>query len=95
MSSRNVYLSAPERAVAPRLYAALCQCACEIKDGAEIATALEAARATLAAAGFFTDYFEARHAETLEPVSSRREGRVRLLAAARLGKTRLIDNIAV
>jgi pantoate--beta-alanine ligase len=38
------------------------------------------------------DYFEARHAETLEPIASRAEGPLRLLAAARLGATRLIDN---
>ncbi|MGQ0445891.1 MAG: pantoate--beta-alanine ligase, partial [Beijerinckiaceae bacterium] len=53
------------------------------------------ARATLAAAGFVTDYFEARHAETLAPVTSRGAGPVRLLAAAKLGTTRLIDNIGV
>jgi pantoate--beta-alanine ligase len=49
----------------------------------------------MAAVGFVMDYFEARHAETLCPIASRREGPVRLLAAARLGKTRLIDNIAL
>jgi pantoate--beta-alanine ligase len=46
-------------------------------------------------AGFFLDYFEARHAETLKPIGSIAEGPVRLLVAARLGKTRLIDNLAV
>ncbi|MGH6840996.1 MAG: pantoate--beta-alanine ligase, partial [Methylocella sp.] len=57
--------------------------------------ALDTARATVAAAGFVTDYFEARHAETLAPVTSPGDGPVRLLAAAKLGKTRLIDNIGV
>ncbi|MGH6821732.1 MAG: pantoate--beta-alanine ligase, partial [Methylocella sp.] len=95
LSSRNIFLPAKERVLAPSLYAALRRCAHDIKGGVAIEAALDAARATLAAAGFATDYFEARHAETLCPIASRGEGPVRLLAAARLGKTRLIDNIAV
>ncbi|MGP0059308.1 MAG: pantoate--beta-alanine ligase, partial [Beijerinckiaceae bacterium] len=58
-------------------------------------TALEKARTTLAAAGFGVDYVEARHADTLAPVAAIGAGPVRLLAAAKLGKTRLIDNIGV
>ena len=50
--------------------------------------------AALSAAGFTVDYLEARDAETLEPIASA-DKPVRLLAAARLGRTRLIDNIAV
>ena len=46
-------------------------------------------------AGFVLDYLEARHAETLEPIASLKEGPVRILVAAKLGNTRLIDNIAV
>ena len=46
-------------------------------------------------AGFAPDYLEARHAETLERVARRADGPIRLLAAARLGATRLIDNVAV
>jgi pantoate--beta-alanine ligase len=95
LSSRNRYLSAKERTLAPELYSALRRCARDINSGIDVVTALGAARATIAAAGFVTDYFEARHAETLEPIASQDEGPVRLLAAARLGKTRLIDNIAV
>jgi pantoate--beta-alanine ligase len=57
--------------------------------------AVAAARASVEAAGFTVDYIEARHAETLAPVASTAEGPVRLLAAAKLGRTRLIDNIAV
>ena len=95
LSSRNVFLSAKARAVAPCLHGALRSCADDINRGVAIETALDTARATLAAAGFVTDYFEARHAETLGPIAARGEGPVRLLAAARLGKTRLIDNIAV
>ncbi|MGI8570369.1 MAG: pantoate--beta-alanine ligase [Methylocella sp.] len=95
LSSRNVFLPAKERALAPSLPAALRGCARDINEGVAIETALYTARAAIAAAGFATDYFEARHAETLGPIASRGEGPVRLLAAARLGKTRLIDNIAV
>ncbi|MGH6795381.1 MAG: 4-phosphopantoate--beta-alanine ligase, partial [Methylocella sp.] len=95
LSSRNVFLPAKARAAAPCLYAALRRCAGDINGGVAIETALDTARTTLAAAGFVTDYCEARHAETLVPVSSRDEGPIRLLAAAKLGKTRLIDNIAV
>jgi pantoate--beta-alanine ligase len=95
LSSRNVFLSAKERALAPSLYAALRRCACDINLGVGIETALDAARASVAMAGFVTDYFEARHTEALTPVTLCDEGPVRLLAAARLGKTRLIDNIAV
>ena len=51
--------------------------------------------ATIKAAGFVLDYFEARHAETLAQVISRKDGPLRILVAAKLGTTRLIDNIAV
>ena len=46
-------------------------------------------------AGFAVDYLEARHAETLKPVTSIKDGPLRLLVAAKIGRTRLIDNIAV
>jgi pantoate--beta-alanine ligase len=95
LSSRNVYLSEKERAAAPALYAALRRCAIEIDEGAMIETAIECARKTVGAAGFAIDYIEARHAETLAPLASREAGPVRLLAAATLGKTRLIDNVGV
>lgn len=95
LSSRNVYLSAEERRVAPALHAALARCAAAMNEGAGIESALDAARSALARAGFVTDYVAARHAETLQPATSRADGPIRLLAAAKLGKTRLIDNIAV
>ena len=95
MSSRNVYLSADERARAPALFHALKVCAAAIRAGAPVAPALEETREGLAAAGFDVDYFEARHAESLAPVEAAAEGPIRLLVAARLGRTRLIDNIAV
>ena len=94
LSSRNVYLSAQERATAPVLHKALQQCARDIGGGRAPAEALTAARATVTDAGFVLDYLEARHAETLAPVAPG-EGPIRLLVAARIGRTRLIDNIAV
>ena len=53
------------------------------------------AQAALAADGFAVDYLEARDAETLEPLGPSPAGPIRLLVAARLGTTRLIDNISV
>ncbi len=49
----------------------------------------------IVSAGFKLDYFEARHADTLAPIASVKDGPVRILVAARIGKTRLIDNVAV
>jgi pantoate--beta-alanine ligase len=95
LSSRNVYLSPEERGAAPALYAALRRCASELRGGKAIADAVAEARSAVEAAGFGVDYIEARHADTLAPVASLSDGPIRLLAAAKLGKTRLIDNIAV
>jgi pantoate--beta-alanine ligase len=95
LSSRNAYLSAEERAVAPTLYRVLGDCAEKIAAGAPIARALDHGRGEITAAGFAIDYLEARHAETLAAVASTKDGPIRLLVAARIGKTRLIDNIGV
>lgn len=95
MSSRNAYLSAAERSVAPTLHRVLAQCALEIAQGADLATTLADGHAAIIQAGFALDYLEARHADTLRPVSSAQDGRLRLLVAARLGHTRLIDNVPV
>ena len=95
MSSRNVYLSADERAVAPVLHRVLAACAEKIAKGRPVATILSEGREAIERAGFALEYLEARHAETLAPISAARNGPVRLLVAARLGKTRLIDNIGV
>ncbi len=95
MSSRNVYLSAAERLAAPALFISLHEAARRIASGDPIEPSLEAARKSVAEAGFAIDYLEARQAETLARVGGRREGQIRLLAAARLGATRLIDNLAV
>jgi pantoate--beta-alanine ligase len=95
MSSRNVYLSADERPRAVALYRALREAAGRITAGDRIGDAMRAATETVVGAGFEIDYLEARHAETLVRVADRDEAPMRLLAAARLGATRLIDNIAV
>ncbi|MDQ0346217.1 pantoate--beta-alanine ligase [Ancylobacter vacuolatus] len=95
LSSRNVYLSAEERAAAPALYVALTAAARRITFEATTADAVEEAHAAIIAAGFELDYLEARHAATLAPIASTMEGPVRLLVAARIGSTRLIDNVAV
>jgi pantoate--beta-alanine ligase len=95
MSSRNAYLDARARALAPTLYSTLQVCATRIAGGARVATTLAVGRKSIAAAGFKVDYIEARNAETLAPIKSTKDGPIRLLVAARIGKTRLIDNIAV
>jgi pantoate--beta-alanine ligase len=94
LSSRNRYLSPEERAAAPLLFRALQGCADAIRGGAEPAQAAADAAERLTQAGFTVDYLECRNGETLEPPSSGDEP-LRVLAAARLGATRLIDNIAV
>lgn len=77
------------------LHRALTQAAEAIRAGAPIADTLDAARRMVTEAGFVLDYLEARHAATLAPVSRREDGPLRLLVAAVLGATRLIDNLAV
>jgi len=87
LSSRNAYLSAEERAVAPRLHQSLEA----IRDGK---LSIDQAKADLTAAGFGQiDYITLRDAETLGEITPETTSR-RLLAALWLGKTRLIDNIA-
>jgi pantoate--beta-alanine ligase len=95
LSSRNVYLNEDERAMAPTLHKALRQAAKAIASGGDITTALANARMEITQAGFSIDYVEARNANTLAPVKSKKDGPIRLLVAARIGKTRLIDNMAV
>jgi pantoate--beta-alanine ligase len=93
MSSRNVYLSPDERRVAPELHRALKESAARLRAGEEIAAATAAGAEIVTAAGFALDYFEVRHAETLAPAAAVGDGPLRILVAAKLGKTRLIDNI--
>ena len=95
MSSRNAYLTPDARAAAPTLFRVLMLCAEKIAKGRPIGTILAEGREAIERAGFHLDYLEARHAETLAPVASAKEGPVRLLVAAKIGPTRLIDNIGV
>lgn len=95
MSSRNVYLSPEERLVAPVLYRAMKQSVQRLRAGDDVEAAMAGGAAMITEAGFALDYFEVRHAETLAPIGSIKDGPMRILLAAKLGKTRLIDNIAV
>jgi pantoate--beta-alanine ligase len=95
MSSRNAYLSADERTIAPTLYRLLQECAAQLKIGQSLAELLGEGEAEIERAGFSVDYLEARHAETLAKIATIADGPVRLLVAAKLGRTRLIDNVAV
>jgi pantoate--beta-alanine ligase len=95
MSSRNVYLSPEQRQVAPELYRAMQESVRRLRAGDDIAAAMAGGAEMITGAGFALDYFEARHAETLAPIASVKDGPVRILLAARIGKTRLIDNIGV
>ena len=94
LSSRNIYLAEDERSRAVALPRALGVAARTIEKGGEAEAALETARAALAAAGFTVDYVALVDSETLaeRPAPDRPR---RLLAAARMGSTRLIDNVEV
>ena len=94
LSSRNRYLDPKHRKAAPTLHRVLSESAVLISRGAPIAAVMTNARHEIEKAGFTVDYVEARHAETLEPVEGH-HGPIRLLVAARIGGTRLIDNVAV
>ena len=95
LSSRNAYLSESERMAAPLLQRTLVDLAHDISQGRKLGQALKAGRARLKRGGFGIDYVEARNAETLLPVDAVSNEPIRLFAAAYLGKTRLIDNVAV
>ena len=92
LSSRNVYLSTQERKIAPNLYNSLKRAAEQIGAGAHIQTIMDETLNHLKKCGFRVEYVAARHANTLAPIRANSEP-VRILAAAWLGKTRLIDNI--
>ena len=94
LSSRNVYLSPEERRIAPSLNRIMRAAADELAKGAAAADVLPQAIAELNAAGFRVEYLELRDAETLAP-TERPDKPARLLVAAQLGRTRLIDNIPI
>jgi len=95
MSSRNVFLSPEQRRIAPELYRAMKESARRLRAGDDIEAAMAGGAELIVSAGFALDYFEVRHAETLAPVTSGEDGSMRILVAAKIGNTRLIDNVAV
>jgi pantoate--beta-alanine ligase len=95
LSSRNQYLTKTERHQATAIYKSLNQAAEKIRNGTDPQKAMRAASRSLTTLGFKVDYVTARNAETLDVPHSRSDEPMRLLAAAWIGKTRLIDNIEV
>jgi len=96
MSSRNRFLSAEDRAVAPVLHQVMTAVATRIAGGQPVPSVLGEAVETLRDTGFAPDYLALVEAETLKPLVARRaDGPMRLIAAARLGTVRLLDNIPV
>ena len=95
MSSRNQYLTAEERALAPTIYATLQAAASRVRSGdTDFASIERAGLQALDSAGFRPDYFAVRQAADLSmPTPGTRE--LVVLTAARLGKARLIDNVQV
>jgi pantoate--beta-alanine ligase len=92
LSSRNQYLSEAERAVAPEIHATLQAMRAGVKAGKPLPQIAAAATDRLSAAGFAVDYAAIHRADLGEPGEGQREGLVALVAA-RLGRTRLIDNL--
>jgi pantoate--beta-alanine ligase len=95
MSSRNAYLTDAQRATAATLYRVLKDCARRIANKEQLARVLDEGSREIESVGFAVDYLEARNADTLAKVETLKDGPLRLLVAARLGATRLIDNVAV
>jgi pantoate--beta-alanine ligase len=95
MSSRNRFLTVEQRATAPILYQVMQHVARDISVGGAVPAILAAGQARLVAAGFAPDYLALVVAETLEPLTQKSAAPMRLLAAAKLGTVRLLDNMAV
>ena len=93
ISSRNVYLSAAERAAAPLLHRVMREAASAIAAGENPSGVLDYSRQRIERGGFSLDYLDWRDAATLGAPAPDRPSR--LLVAARIGTTRLIDNLAV
>jgi pantoate--beta-alanine ligase len=94
LSSRNRFLSPEERRCAPLLHTVLRELADSVCDGTSVEARLQAARARLTAAGFDVNYLALVHAESLGEIAQAQPP-ARLLAAARLGSVRLLDNVPV
>ncbi|MFG1349308.1 pantoate--beta-alanine ligase [Xanthobacter autotrophicus] len=98
LSSRNAYLDEDQRTVAPIIFTALTRAAEAIRSGSAPQAAVGIAQGMIEALGLKVDYVAARNADTLAPLKEGPEASpepIRLLAAAWLGETRLIDNIPV
>lgn len=96
MSSRNRFLSDAERAIAPMLYQIMQDVARAITAGASVRQILAEGEARLTAAGFALDYLALVAAESLQPLKALDRARpMRLLAAAKIGSVRLLDNMSV
>ncbi len=91
LSSRNAYLSATERKQAALLPQTMFDVAQKLRDGGDAETALEEGKKRLTEGGFRVDYLTLVDGRTLEPITAPQKN-ARLLVAARLGKTRLLDN---
>ncbi|NQV55136.1 MAG: pantoate--beta-alanine ligase [Rhodospirillales bacterium] len=95
LSSRNAYLSFDERRLAPSLHAALAAAAAQVVAGADPSDAAELAKRAILEAGFGkVDYIAIRDSDSLQPLV-KLDGRARILGAAWIGKTRLIDNLSI
>lgn len=94
LSSRNRFLTGTEREVAPRLFATLHRLAADLRSGRAAASPLEEAAAELREAGMIPDYLALVDGASVEPIETARPG-ARLIAAARLGSVRLLDNVTV
>jgi len=96
LSSRNAYLSPEERRRAPALARVLHAVAALLaRERAAVARAIEQGRAELEGSGLAVEYLEIRDAETLAPVTAEMMASARVFAAVQLGRTRLIDNVAI
>jgi pantoate--beta-alanine ligase len=96
LSSRNVYLSEQERISALALPCALQSAAAKIKDGGDVISILEHGKQDLLTSGFQkVDYFSLVDAKNLQPLEQLMDRPARLLAAAKIGKTRLLDNLPI
>ena len=94
LSSRNRFLTAEERRTAPALRAAMTLSVARLRDGVAVPAALAAGVARLGEAGLSPDYFALVHAHSLAPLDVLAPP-ARLIAAAKLGRIRLLDNAAV
>ena len=96
MSSRNRYLSPDERAAAAALPREMKAAIEKLREGGDVLLTLEALEVALIDAGFSSiDYATLADAESLQPIDAPSAAPARLLVAARIGKTRLIDNMAM